>query len=261
MSNVQLSSAALERIAARRTFPLHTRTGACRNLFGPVDHDDLHREMKSKLREISDRDQQRWNFNFEANSPLAGNYEWVESSAEKTPGFYRDSVQTGKSRVPVAAAVIVTPVRAVSTSAPSEVQESPAGVDVLPSCEERLATSETSRPTTTTTSTTTTTNTTTTAATSTTTSTTTTCPVEANQENRRGKLNSGIQTRSRQLSSSSSCARGGRKRTATPESNNTHITDFFVKRRRPTETKPTESGCLTPKPHLPVEHTPRKRIR
>ncbi|CAL8375924.1 unnamed protein product [Arctogadus glacialis] len=224
MSNVQLSTAALERIVARRTFPLHARTGACRNLFGPIDHDELNRDMKSKLREISERDQQRWNFNFEANSPLVGNYQWVESSVEATPGFYQDSVQTGKTRV------AATPVRVMSPSEESDIQESPA-MDVPPTCEERLAASEIS-----------------TAA--------TTCPAEVNQENRRSKLNSGIQTRSRQ---SSSCVR--RKRTAAPDNNNSHITDFFVKRKRSTENKSTESPCLSPKTQIPVEQTPRKRIR
>ena len=193
MSNVQLSTAALERIVARRTFPLHARTGACRNLFGPIDHEELNREMKSKLREISERDQQRWNFNFEANSPLVGNYQWVESPVEATPGFYQDSVQTGKTRV-----VAVTPVRVMSPSEESDIQESPA-MDVPPSCEERLAASEIS-----------------TAA--------ATCPAEVNQENRRGKLNSGgIQTRSRQPSS---CSR--RKRTAAPDNNNSHITGTYL---------------------------------
>ncbi|CAL8260833.1 unnamed protein product [Merluccius merluccius] len=265
MSNVQLSpaaaavaAAAASAAAARRTFPLHARTGACRNLFGPVDHDELHRDLKRKLRDLADRDRQRWNFNFEADQPLLGNYAWAETPAEDAPAFYRDSAPqtgtgTGRSRI-VALALALAPLppvpRVSSPSAESGLQESPA-MDVPPCCEERLVASETSTNNTTSTTTTTTTSTTTTNTTS------TTRPVEVNQENHKGQLNSGIQTRSRlQLPS---CVR--RKRTAAPDhsSSNAHITDYFVKRRRPTETKSAES--CSPMAQMPVEQTPRKRIR
>jgi len=152
MSNVQLSISALERLVARRTFPLYRRTTVCRNLFGPVDHEELKTEMKSKLREISERDQQRWNFNFEANAPLEGDYEWEEVSVEKTPVFFQDSVQNDRTRVPE------TPVKK-RLSLDSVLPESPDNMDVL----ERLAVPESSTP----------------------------CPVEVNQENRTDKLNSG----------------------------------------------------------------------
>ncbi|XP_077423178.1 cyclin-dependent kinase inhibitor 1C [Vanacampus margaritifer] len=101
MSHAQLSSIAMEKLVARRTFPIHKRTGVCRNLFGPVDHDELSREMSVKLREISERDRQRWNFNFEANIPLDGDYEWVEVSAESTPAFYQDSSRLSVPATPV----------------------------------------------------------------------------------------------------------------------------------------------------------------
>lgn len=152
MSNVQLSCSALERLVARRTFPLHRRTSVCRNLFGPVDHDELNREMKAKMLEISERDQQRWNFNFEANTPLDGDYEWEEVPVDKTPVFYQDSVQNDRTRVPA------TPTKQKSTSE-SVLPESPR-MDVL----ERLAVPESSS---------------------------SPCPVEVNQENRTDKLNSG----------------------------------------------------------------------
>ncbi|XP_077452419.1 cyclin-dependent kinase inhibitor 1B isoform X2 [Stigmatopora argus] len=93
MSHAQLSSIAMERLVARRTFPLHKRTGVCRNLFGPVDHEELSREMSTKLREISERDRQRWNFNFDDNTPLDGDYDWVEVSSDNSPAFYRGSTQ------------------------------------------------------------------------------------------------------------------------------------------------------------------------
>lgn len=132
MSHVQLSSSALERLVARRTFPLQRRTGVCRSLFGPVDHDELSRDVKAKLREISERDQQRWNFNFEDNTPLEGDYEWEEMPAERTAAFYRESAQSGRTRVPA------TPVKQTPSSE-SATPESPGG-DVM----ERLAVSESS---------------------------------------------------------------------------------------------------------------------
>ncbi|KAG7230900.1 hypothetical protein INR49_024928 [Caranx melampygus] len=215
MSNVQLSSSALERLVARRTFPLHRRTSVCRNLFGPVDHDELSREMKAKMREISERDQQKWNFNFEANTPLDGDYEWEEVPVDKTPAFYQDSVQNGRTRVPE------TPVKQ-KPSTDSSLPETPR-MDVL----ERLAVPESSG---------------------------TPSQVEVNQENRTDKLNSGKQTH-RPVP----CVR--RKRTAAPE-NNTQITDFFVKRKRAADKKPTDvSSCHLSKSPIPVEQTPRKRIR
>lgn len=156
MSNVQLSSSALERLAARRTFPLHRRTSVCRNLFGPVDHEELSRDMKAKMREISERDQQRWNFNFEANTPLDGDYEWEEVPVDKTPVFYQDSVQNGRTRVPE------TPVKQQKPTTDSSLPETPR-MDVL----DRLAVPESSS-----------------AA----------GQVEVNQENRTDKLNSGKHT-------------------------------------------------------------------
>lgn len=155
MSNVQLSNSALERLVARRTFPLHRRTSVCRNLFGPVDHDELSREMKSKLREISEHDRQRWNFDFESNTPLDGDYKWEEVPVEKTPVFYMDSVQVDRTRVPA------TPVKQMP-SPDSALPETPR-LDV----QERLAMPESSSP---------------------------VSPAEVNQENRSDKLNSGKST-------------------------------------------------------------------
>ncbi|XP_032086213.1 cyclin-dependent kinase inhibitor 1C [Thamnophis elegans] len=103
MSNVHLSSAsALERLAARRTFPLHARTGVCRNLFGPVDHDELNRELKSKLREICEEGQKRWGYDFQTETPLAGSgrLQWEEVDGESVPAFYRETLQVGRCRFP-----------------------------------------------------------------------------------------------------------------------------------------------------------------
>ncbi|XP_074490059.1 uncharacterized protein LOC141766798 [Sebastes fasciatus] len=237
MSNVQFSSSssALElTLVARRTFPLHRRTSVCRSLFGPVDHDELNREMKVKLREISDRDQQRWNFNFEENTPLLdGDYEWEEVSVDKTPVFYQDCVQKGRSRV------LETPVKQ-RPSSDSVLLESP-DMDVL----ERLAVPESSSSS----------NSSSSSSTSSSTSSSP-CTVEVNQENRTDKLNSG--KRAHRLDP---CVRS--KRTATTDTNNAHITDFFVKRKRAAADKKSNdmSACHHSVSPIPVEQTPRKRIR
>ncbi|KAK7891610.1 hypothetical protein WMY93_023573 [Mugilogobius chulae] len=216
MSNVQLSSSALERLVARRTFPLHKRTSVCRNLFGPVDHDELHREMKDKLQEISERDQERWNFNFEVNSPLDGVYEWEEVSVDEAPVFYQESVQNGRTRVPA------TPVKRRPAEEPA-LPETPR-LNVM----ERLSAPETlCAP----------------------------CATEVNQENRKDKLNSG--RHAHRLVPSVK-----RRRTDTTD-NNTHITDFFVKRKKVVDRKTADlSSChQSSKSPIPLEQTPRKRIR
>lgn len=96
MANVDIQSM-WERHAARKTFPLLARTKVCRNLFGPVDHEELNCEMKRRLQEISERDQSLWNFNFEENMPLPGNYEWEEIAVSTVPTFYRESIHNGKA--------------------------------------------------------------------------------------------------------------------------------------------------------------------
>ncbi|GAA6104564.1 cyclin-dependent kinase inhibitor 1Ca [Tachysurus ichikawai] len=96
MANVDIQNM-WERHVARRTFPLLARTKVCRNLFGPVDHEELNCEMKRRLQEISERDQSRWNFNFEENVPLPGHYEWEEIAVNTVPSFYKESVRNGKA--------------------------------------------------------------------------------------------------------------------------------------------------------------------
>ncbi|XP_061898757.1 cyclin-dependent kinase inhibitor 1B-like isoform X1 [Entelurus aequoreus] len=191
MSHVQLSSIAMERLVARRTFPLHKRTSVCRNLFGPVDHDELSRERSVKLREILERDRQRWNFNFEADTPLVGDYQWEEVPSDKAPAFYQG-------------AEVPTPVKQRPEGGVSERLAAPEGSDAAPG--------------------------------------------EVNQENRADKLNSWRLA----LPSRAQC--GGRKR-PTAEDNNTRITDFFVKRKKPAERKSADLN------HQPLEQTPTKRIR
>lgn len=216
MSNVQLSNSTLERLAARRTFPLHAGTTVCRNLFGPIDHDELNQEMKSKLLEISERDQRKWNFNFEAETPLAGAYKWEECPVDTAPVFYQESVEENRS---VATSTGVKPCSAVPC-----LLESPSQ-DLLLPCEDRLASSERSTPSTS----------------------------EVNQENCAVNGNFGNMIRKP--------FPFARSKRATSEITSTRITEFFVKRRRTTETNTNESSYHISSNSVAVELTPRKRIR
>ncbi|XP_068097222.1 cyclin-dependent kinase inhibitor 1B-like [Hyperolius riggenbachi] len=65
--------------------------GVCRSLFGPIDHDELRSELKRQLKEIQASDCQRWNFDFEAGTPLKGIFCWEPLESTEMPSFYRES--------------------------------------------------------------------------------------------------------------------------------------------------------------------------
>lgn len=91
----------MERLVARRTFPLFARTSACRSLFGPVDHEELSRELQIRLAELSAEDQRRWDYNFQQDMPLRGpgRLQWTEVDSDSVPAFYRETVQVGRCRL------------------------------------------------------------------------------------------------------------------------------------------------------------------
>lgn len=49
---------------------------ACRNLFGPVDHEQIQNDFEQLLRQQLEEAQRRWNFNFETETPLEGHFKW-----------------------------------------------------------------------------------------------------------------------------------------------------------------------------------------
>ncbi|XP_008586196.1 PREDICTED: cyclin-dependent kinase inhibitor 1C [Galeopterus variegatus] len=108
------STSAMERLVSRGTFPTLARSSACRSLFGPVDHEELSRELQMRLAELQAEDQNRWDYNFQQDVPLRGpgRLQWTEVDSESVPAFYRETVQVGHCRlqlaprtVPVAVAV------------------------------------------------------------------------------------------------------------------------------------------------------------
>uniref|UniRef100_H0XR94 Cyclin-dependent kinase inhibitor 1C n=1 Tax=Otolemur garnettii TaxID=30611 RepID=H0XR94_OTOGA len=110
------STSAMERLVSRGTFPTLVRTSACRRLFGPVNHEELSRELRIRLAELNAEDQNRWDFDFEQDVPLRGpgRMQWIEVDSESVPAFYRETVQVGRCRLllaprPVPVAVAVSP--------------------------------------------------------------------------------------------------------------------------------------------------------
>ncbi|KAG8542543.1 hypothetical protein GDO81_026531 [Engystomops pustulosus] len=76
-------------------------SGVCRSLFGPIDHDELRSELKRQLKEIQASDCQRWNFDFEAGTPLKGTFCWEPLESREMPSFYRESRLCPTSATPL----------------------------------------------------------------------------------------------------------------------------------------------------------------
>nr|XP_033723210.1 cyclin-dependent kinase inhibitor 1B [Tursiops truncatus] len=88
MSNVRVSngSPSLERMDARQAE--YPKPSACRNLFGPVNHEELTRDLEKHCRDMEEASQRKWNFDFQNHKPLEGNYEWQEVEKGNLPEFY-----------------------------------------------------------------------------------------------------------------------------------------------------------------------------
>ncbi|XP_020641449.1 cyclin-dependent kinase inhibitor 1B [Pogona vitticeps] len=88
MSHVRISngSPTLERMEARQAD--YPKPSACRNLFGPVDHEELARELQKHSRDLEEASRRKWNFDFHRHQPLEGRYEWQAVAKEALPDFY-----------------------------------------------------------------------------------------------------------------------------------------------------------------------------
>lgn len=58
--------------------PVGRKGFVCRSLFGPVDHEQLRRDLKLRLKEIVDQDRRRWNFDFQSETPMSGRFQWEQ---------------------------------------------------------------------------------------------------------------------------------------------------------------------------------------
>ena len=62
---------------------------ACRCLFGPVDHEEVRRTLRRELRVLTERNREKWNFDFQQERPLPGRYSWERTSEdEDVPSAY-----------------------------------------------------------------------------------------------------------------------------------------------------------------------------
>ncbi|KAF7248119.1 Cyclin-dependent kinase inhibitor 1B [Varanus komodoensis] len=88
MSNVRISngSPTLERMEARQAD--YPKPSACRTLFGPVDREELARELQQHSRDLEEASRRRWNFDFYSYQPLGGRYEWQAVGQDTLPEFY-----------------------------------------------------------------------------------------------------------------------------------------------------------------------------
>lgn len=103
MSNVRVSngSPSLERMDARQAE--HPKPSACRNLFGPVNHEELTRDLEKHCRDMEEASQRKWNFDFQNHKPLEGRYEWQEVERGSLPEFYYRPPRPPKSACKVLA--------------------------------------------------------------------------------------------------------------------------------------------------------------
>ncbi|XP_041853941.1 cyclin-dependent kinase inhibitor 1Bb [Melanotaenia boesemani] len=89
MSDVRLSngSPTLERTDPR--VAEHPKPSACRSLFGPVDHEELKKDLNGHLRELEEAASVKWGFDFPNHKPLANSrFEWKIVDCSEVPDFY-----------------------------------------------------------------------------------------------------------------------------------------------------------------------------
>ncbi|XP_068809326.1 cyclin-dependent kinase inhibitor 1 isoform X1 [Struthio camelus] len=75
-------------------------THARRNLFGPVDHEQLQQDFQHMLHSSVEGAQQKWNFDFLRDVPAEGLLQWEELEGHQVPAFYHSCV-VGDSQRPL----------------------------------------------------------------------------------------------------------------------------------------------------------------
>lgn len=87
----------------RRVRPnINPSRSVCRQLFGPVNHEQLRADLLRERRKMNDENTQTWNFDFENGVPLVGRYVWerlcCNLTREKPSSSFPDCVtETGTS--------------------------------------------------------------------------------------------------------------------------------------------------------------------
>ncbi|XP_028925557.1 cyclin-dependent kinase inhibitor 1 [Ornithorhynchus anatinus] len=73
---------------AGRSQPIACSGKLCRNLFGPVDAEQLRQEAQALLQSCADEAQRRWNFDFITETPLEGDFAWERVRDLDLPALY-----------------------------------------------------------------------------------------------------------------------------------------------------------------------------
>ncbi|XP_058842318.1 cyclin-dependent kinase inhibitor 1D isoform X2 [Acipenser ruthenus] len=71
----------------------------CRNLFGPVDHQQLQQDFQRLLWRSVEVAKQKWSFDFLSDSPVDGILEWEQLKCQEVPTFYRSCVVRNGQRL------------------------------------------------------------------------------------------------------------------------------------------------------------------
>lgn len=59
-------------------------SSVCRQLFGPVDHEQMRADLLRERKKLCDENTRTWNFDFENEIPLPGRYDWQRSCASSS---------------------------------------------------------------------------------------------------------------------------------------------------------------------------------
>ena len=74
-------------LSSGQCFELGISRSCCRNLFGPIDHDQLRIELETELKRIADEKKRRWNFDFVKSEPVDGYFLWQRIDDNCSVGF------------------------------------------------------------------------------------------------------------------------------------------------------------------------------
>ncbi|XP_062510317.1 cyclin-dependent kinase inhibitor 1B-like [Corticium candelabrum] len=73
-------------------------TQARKCLFGQPDHNETDKYLNSELEKINERHRERWNFDFDSEQPLEGNWQWEKVEPEMTTTVQTaERIQMGES--------------------------------------------------------------------------------------------------------------------------------------------------------------------
>lgn len=109
----------------------------CRQLFGPVNHEQMRADLLREKRKMSEENAQKWNFDFENGVPLVGSYVWERICSnlrtEKPDSSLPDSVNgTGANQRLGCFSLPSTELTTATTTTSSDATKCPVSNDSCP---------------------------------------------------------------------------------------------------------------------------------